>query len=133
MLELDFEFHLMYDINDSVIQFGSGVGGSQVIRKRRRNGTPGAVSGASANTGAADDLLVKMWDNMRANNGIMVLLKLLMVKTPITEADAIRALACKVGSLTIFDYVVMYDKTAFYCTSKFRVCRHWLDWFGVRL
>lgn len=111
MFEARFECHLTYDMYDFVTQFGSGVGGSQVIRKRRRNGTPGAVSGASANTGAADDLLVKMWDNMRANNGIMVLLKLLMVKTPITEADAIRALACKVGSLTIFDYIVI-------CTTR---------------
>ncbi|KAI0224040.1 DDB1- and CUL4-associated factor 1 [Lamellibrachia satsuma] len=42
-----------------------------------------------------EDLLVKMWHTVRTNNGIMVLLKLLMTKTPITEADAIRALACK--------------------------------------
>ena len=42
-----------------------------------------------------EDLLVKLWENVRANNGIMVLLKLLIIKTPITEADSIRALACK--------------------------------------
>ncbi len=42
-----------------------------------------------------EDLLGKMWSSIRANNGIMVLLKLLMIKTPITEADSMRALACK--------------------------------------
>lgn len=36
-----------------------------------------------------------MWNCIRVNNGIMVLLNLLMIKTPISDADAIRALACK--------------------------------------
>ena len=45
----------------------------------------------------SEDLLSKMWTNIRSNNGIMVLLKLLTIKTPITEADSVRALACKVG------------------------------------
>ena len=44
------------------------------------------------------DVLDKLWQSLRSNNGIMVLLKLLLVKTPITEADAIRAMACRVRS-----------------------------------
>ena len=32
---------------------------------------------------------------MRANNGIRVLLSLLLIRTPMTDADSIRALACK--------------------------------------
>nr|WRQ97961.1 slime protein [Eoperipatus sp.] len=36
-----------------------------------------------------------MWNCVRSNNGIMVLLSLLTVKTPITDADSIRALACR--------------------------------------
>ena len=42
-----------------------------------------------------EELLVKLWENVRNNNGIMVLLKVLNMKTPITEADSIRVLACK--------------------------------------
>lgn len=36
-----------------------------------------------------------MWECVRSNNGIMVLLQLMTVKTPITDADSIRALACR--------------------------------------
>ena len=50
-----------------------------------------------ANTKVHDDVLTKMWNGVRLNNGIMVLLKLLGTKTPITDADSLRALACKVG------------------------------------
>ena len=37
-----------------------------------------------------------MWNAVRMQNGIKVLLSLLNTKTPITEADDIRCLACKV-------------------------------------
>lgn len=37
----------------------------------------------------------KVWDCVRSNNGIMVLLQLMSVKTPITDADSMRTLACK--------------------------------------
>ena len=37
----------------------------------------------------------QLWDCVRSNNGIMTLLDLLQIKTPITDADSIRALACK--------------------------------------
>nr|XP_029504432.1 DDB1- and CUL4-associated factor 1-like [Oncorhynchus nerka] len=42
-----------------------------------------------------ESVLTKMWNVVQANNGIKVLLGLLTVKMPITDADLIRALACK--------------------------------------
>ena len=44
---------------------------------------------------SSEDILSKMWGCVRASNGIKVLLSLLMVKTPLVDADCIRALACK--------------------------------------
>lgn len=44
-----------------------------------------------------EDVLSKMWNAVRATNGIMVLITLMMVKIPITDADSTRALAVKVG------------------------------------
>ncbi|RWS14691.1 protein VPRBP-like isoform X2 [Dinothrombium tinctorium] len=44
---------------------------------------------------SGEDLLSKLWNCVRTNNGIMILLNLLTVKAPITDADSIRALACK--------------------------------------
>lgn len=35
-----------------------------------------------------------MWECVRVNNGILILTRLLLVKTPITDADGIRAFAC---------------------------------------
>lgn len=46
-------------------------------------------------TKASESVLTKMWNVVQSNNGIKVLLSLLMVKMPITDADQIRALACK--------------------------------------
>ena len=43
----------------------------------------------------SEDLINKMWDCVRENNGIMTLLQLLHIKTPITDADSIRALTCR--------------------------------------
>ncbi|XP_012267581.2 DDB1- and CUL4-associated factor 1 [Athalia rosae] len=43
----------------------------------------------------SEELIQKVWESVRSNNGIMVLLQLMMVKTPITDADSIRALACR--------------------------------------
>ncbi|KAK6318699.1 hypothetical protein J4Q44_G00099100 [Coregonus suidteri] len=42
-----------------------------------------------------ESVLTKMWNVVQANNGIKVLLGLLTVKMPITDADLIRTLACK--------------------------------------
>ncbi|XP_028843043.1 DDB1- and CUL4-associated factor 1 isoform X2 [Denticeps clupeoides] len=47
-----------------------------------------------ANRGS-ESVLAKMWNVVQSNNGIKVLLSLLTVKTPITDADQIRVLACK--------------------------------------
>ena len=44
---------------------------------------------------SSDDILAKMWGSVRASNGIKALLSLLMVKTPLVDADCIRSLACK--------------------------------------
>ncbi|KAJ3586455.1 hypothetical protein NHX12_012853 [Muraenolepis orangiensis] len=46
-------------------------------------------------TRSSEGVLAKMWNVVQSNNGIKVLLSLLMVKMPITDADQIRALACK--------------------------------------
>ncbi|XP_055999036.1 DDB1- and CUL4-associated factor 1-like isoform X3 [Ostrea edulis] len=55
----------------------------------------GAGSKKRMNLKVGEDTLSKMWNGVRVNNGIMVLLNLLTIKTPITDADCIRALACK--------------------------------------
>ena len=68
------------------LQFGGGVGRFTMSNIKKK-----------ANTKVHDDVLTKMWNGVRLNNGIMVLLKLLGTKTPITDADSLRALACKVG------------------------------------
>ncbi|CAH1105847.1 unnamed protein product [Psylliodes chrysocephalus] len=44
---------------------------------------------------SSEDLIQRVWDCVRSNSGIMVLLQLMQVKTPITDADCIRTLACK--------------------------------------
>ncbi|KAL3852286.1 hypothetical protein ACJMK2_015948 [Sinanodonta woodiana] len=65
-------------------RFGGGVGRYM-----------GQGSKKKVNLKVGEDVLSKIWNGVRTNNGIMVLLKLLTAKTPITDADAIRALACK--------------------------------------
>ncbi|XP_025420180.1 protein mahjong isoform X4 [Sipha flava] len=42
-----------------------------------------------------DGVIEKIWDCIRNNNGIMVLLTLMTLKTPITDVDAIRGLASR--------------------------------------
>ncbi|XP_076304060.1 lisH and WD40 domain-containing protein mahjong isoform X1 [Tachypleus tridentatus] len=65
----------------------------------RLGGTVGRIIGGSTKKKSAmrsgEDLLSKMWNCVRVNNGIMILLNLLTVKAPITDADSIRTLACK--------------------------------------
>lgn len=43
----------------------------------------------------SEELIQKVWDSMRSCSGIMVLLQLMNIKTPITDADCIRTLACR--------------------------------------
>ncbi|KAF5284193.1 hypothetical protein FQR65_LT00193 [Abscondita terminalis] len=44
---------------------------------------------------SSEELIQKVWESVRSNSGIMVLLQLMNVKTPITDADSLRTLACK--------------------------------------
>ncbi|XP_065215830.1 protein mahjong isoform X2 [Planococcus citri] len=44
---------------------------------------------------SGEEIVQKVWDCIRTSNGIMVLMTLMTIKTPITDADAIRALACQ--------------------------------------
>lgn len=43
----------------------------------------------------SEELIQKVWDSVRQNSGIMVLLQLMNIKTPITDADCMRTLACR--------------------------------------
>ncbi|XP_033116382.1 DDB1- and CUL4-associated factor 1-like [Anneissia japonica] len=61
--------------------FGKFVGGTRKVKES---------TGSSNN-----NYMAKLWDCVRTNNGIKTLLSLLMVKGPITDADSIRALACR--------------------------------------
>ncbi|PNF26674.1 DDB1- and CUL4-associated factor 1 [Cryptotermes secundus] len=55
----------------------------------------GSAKKKTNNFRSSEELIGMMWESVRSNNGIMVLLQLMMVKTPITDADSIRALACR--------------------------------------
>ncbi|XP_076063100.1 lisH and WD40 domain-containing protein mahjong isoform X2 [Oratosquilla oratoria] len=54
-------------------------------------------SGSSSKKKAShnEEIINKSWDYVRTSNGIMYLLNLLHKKVPITDADCIRALACR--------------------------------------
>lgn len=43
----------------------------------------------------SEEMIAKIWESVRSNNGIIVLLQLMEVKTPITDADCIRGMACR--------------------------------------
>lgn len=43
----------------------------------------------------SEDILQKVWECVRSNNGIIVLLSLMHTKVPITDADCIRGMACR--------------------------------------
>ncbi len=44
---------------------------------------------------SSEELIHNVWETVRANNGIIILLQLMLVKTPITDADCIRGMACR--------------------------------------
>uniref|UniRef100_A0A182R188 Uncharacterized protein n=1 Tax=Anopheles farauti TaxID=69004 RepID=A0A182R188_9DIPT len=44
---------------------------------------------------SSEELIQKVWESVRSNNGILVLLALMRIKVPITEADCIRGMACR--------------------------------------
>ncbi|XP_075228537.1 lisH and WD40 domain-containing protein mahjong isoform X6 [Lycorma delicatula] len=60
-----------------------------------RYSTNGSAKKRTHSLKSSEEIIEKLWDCVRSNNGIMVLLTLMMVKTPITDADSIRALACQ--------------------------------------
>ena len=78
---------------------------------------------------SSDHILSKMWGSVRASNGIKVLLPLLMVKSPLVDADCIRALTCKalcglsrsdkirhvIGKLQLFNSGQLQSE---YCTAR---------------
>lgn len=43
----------------------------------------------------SEELINRCWESVRNNNGIIVLLQLMETKTPITDADCIRGMACR--------------------------------------
>lgn len=43
----------------------------------------------------SEELIKMVWETVRSNNGIIILLQLMLVKTPITDADYIRGMACR--------------------------------------
>uniref|UniRef100_A0A182P1I9 DDB1- and CUL4-associated factor 1 n=1 Tax=Anopheles epiroticus TaxID=199890 RepID=A0A182P1I9_9DIPT len=44
---------------------------------------------------SSEELIQKVWESVRSNNGILVLLALMRIKVPITDADCIRGMACR--------------------------------------
>lgn len=61
----------------------------------RLNSTTTASPSKKGKGNSSEELIQKVWESVRSNSGIMVLLQLMKVKTPITDADTIRTLACK--------------------------------------
>lgn len=44
---------------------------------------------------SSEELIQKVWECVRSNNGIIVMLQLMQIKNPITDADCIRGMACR--------------------------------------
>ena len=53
----------------------------------------------------------QVWECARENNGIMALLQLIQTKTPLTDADEIRALACRALVLILYP-VSVFDSNS---------------------
>ena len=73
---------------------GPSTSASQSNGKSLFNGVPGSASKRRVPK-TSEEVVNKIWDSVRENNGIMVLLELLYVKAPITDADSLRAMACR--------------------------------------
>ena len=60
---------------------------------------PGSIKHSGDKTSckrrSSDDVINAIWDNFRSSNGIMMMLQLIQTKTPVKDADNIRALACQ--------------------------------------
>ncbi|CAH1785027.1 unnamed protein product [Owenia fusiformis] len=71
-----------------ITRYSSGMGKYQCL-------SSGGSARRRSSLKADGNVLASVWEAFRSNNGIMVLLKLLHTRSPITHADSIRALACK--------------------------------------
>lgn len=78
----------LFHNSNNLLQNNNGNSGDFNISSNRN-----LISSKKIKTG--EDLLNRMWYAVRSSNGIMGLLNLLTIKTPITHADKIRLLACK--------------------------------------
>ena len=56
--------------------------------------TPRSIK-TKSNYKSSDEVIGRVWETVRENKGIMTLLQLIQTKVPITDADSIRALACR--------------------------------------
>lgn len=63
----------------------------------RPSGSVGRFGSAKKKTTnkSSEELILKVWESVRSNNGIIVLLQLMQTKIPITDADCIRGMACR--------------------------------------
>ncbi|XP_039287323.1 DDB1- and CUL4-associated factor 1 [Nilaparvata lugens] len=60
-----------------------------------RYSASGSAKKKTQNMKNSEEIINKVWEVVRSNNGIMVLLQLMMVKIPLTDADSIRSMACE--------------------------------------
>ncbi|XP_073974899.1 lisH and WD40 domain-containing protein mahjong [Rhodnius prolixus] len=60
-----------------------------------RYSTGGSTKKRTHSLRSSEEVIEKIWETFRTTNGIMVLLGLIQLKTPITDADSIRGLACQ--------------------------------------
>ena len=70
---------------------------SWLLSNKRNNGSAQTLGSTSKRKPlkTSEEVIDKIWNTVRENNGIMVLLDLLNVKAPITDADSLRAMACR--------------------------------------
>lgn len=47
------------------------------------------------NNKISEELVEKVWESVCSNNGIIILLQLMQIKVPLTDADCIRGMACR--------------------------------------
>ncbi|XP_011187947.1 protein mahjong isoform X2 [Zeugodacus cucurbitae] len=87
--------------------------------KKEPNNAAKGINSSKRNKPAnryCEELIEKVWESVCSNNGIIILLSLMQIKAPITDADCIRGMACRalaglarservgqiVGKLTLF-------------------------------
>ncbi|XP_055838822.1 protein mahjong isoform X1 [Episyrphus balteatus] len=53
------------------------------------------VNPKKKNNKISEELVDKVWESVCSNNGIIILLQLMQIKVPLTDADCIRGMACR--------------------------------------